>query len=50
MVKLIIQTFVVALIIYIAIAFDVYRWHSFQEITHSNIGYWKWHLLFGHTK
>jgi hypothetical protein len=37
----------IALILYGAISFDIWRWHTFQDLTNSDISYWKWHLLFG---
>lgn len=42
---LIIFIFVVALIS-LGVFIDIYKWHTFQEITHSNIGFWKWHIMF----
>lgn len=29
----------------IAIAWDIWRWHTFQDLTNSDVGYWKWKFL-----
>lgn len=26
--------------------FEIYRWQEFQEVTGSEVGYWKWKFLF----
>jgi hypothetical protein len=37
----------IAIFVYSGIQWDIYRWHTFQETTHSNIGFWKWNMLYG---
>lgn len=33
-------------LIFLAVWWDMYRWHSFQDVTNSDIGYWKWKFVF----
>jgi hypothetical protein len=41
-----IKTLVMFLVIAFAlIRWDIYRWHTFQDITNSDIGYWKWKFV-----
>jgi hypothetical protein len=30
------------IIITLAIFLDIHKWHTFQNVTHSDISYWKW--------
>jgi len=40
----------IIIIIALAFMFDIYRWHTFQDVTNSDIGYWKWKFLFDNHK
>jgi hypothetical protein len=33
-------------LIVLAISWDIYRWHAFQDVTNSDISYLKWHFVF----
>lgn len=37
----------IALFIFGVAEYEIWRWHTFQEITHSNISYLQWTLLHG---
>jgi hypothetical protein len=43
--RLIVLVLFVGLLIYGGIRWDIYRWHTFQEVTKSDIGYWKWKFV-----
>lgn len=43
--KLILGSLVVGLFIFGMVKWDIYRWHTFQEVTKSDVGYWKWKLV-----
>lgn len=34
------------ILITLGISWDIWRWHAFQDITNSDVGYWKWHFLY----
>jgi hypothetical protein len=36
------------LVIFLGVSYEIWRWHTFQEVTHSHIGFWKWTFLFSH--
>lgn len=35
----------VGCVIAAGIAFEIYRWHTFQEVTDSQVSYWKWKFI-----
>ena len=35
-----------AILITLGVSWDIWRWHAFQDITNSDISYWKWHFLY----
>lgn len=37
---------VIAAFIALGVWWDIARWHTFQEVTHSDIGFWKWQFFF----
>jgi hypothetical protein len=40
----------IGLLIFGGIRWDIYRWHTFQEVTDSDIGYWKWKFVIDDNK
>ncbi len=38
---------VIVLAIYIGYSVEMWRWHTFQSVTHSDISFLKWQFLFG---
>jgi hypothetical protein len=51
--KLIAWVFMVLImggVLTLGISWDIYKWHQFQKVTHSDIGFWKWHFLFNPNK
>jgi hypothetical protein len=49
-IRLLIVFMFIALMIGAGISYEIFRWHTFQELTHSDIGYWKWQFLYGGKK
>lgn len=31
-----------------SVAFETWRWHKFQEITHSHVSFLTWYVVLGH--
>lgn len=44
--KTLLCVLLIIIVIAIGVKWDIYRWHTFQQVTHSNIGFWKWTLVF----
>lgn len=43
----IIYILVISLFIFLGVEFEIWRWHTFQQLTHSSVPFWKYMLLFG---
>jgi hypothetical protein len=40
----------VIIILFLGYQVEIYRWHAFQQVTNSDISFWKWQLLFNNHK
>lgn len=41
----VILALLLVLFIGLGVSWDVYRWKTFQDVNHSDVGYWKWKMV-----